>query len=156
VWGCWQLWTGLARGAAPATAGAPPPTLAEPHPALRFLCRVDAAATLGVLSSGLRGWDALESDLAEAVPEVAAAVGATGPLARTVTQAAVDAVVTLRRAGAFAAGGADAAALRFLIKSRGAKLVIVNREPTEMDDVADLAVHDSIGDVFGAAVEVSS
>jgi NAD-dependent deacetylase len=39
-------------------------------------------------------------------------------------------------------------------KRNGARLVIVNREPTEQDDLADLVIHDEIGPTLGAAVEV--
>ena len=42
-----------------------------------------------------------------------------------------------------------------LAKRNGAGLVIVNREPTGLDGIADLVVHDSIGDVMGAAVRVN-
>lgn len=45
-----------------------------------------------------------------------------------------------------------AAGFPALAKRRGAKLVIVNREPTELDDVADLVLHDEIGPVMSAAV----
>lgn len=34
-------------------------------------------------------------------------------------------------------------------KQQGARLVIVNREPTEFDDIADLVIRNDIGDVFG-------
>lgn len=37
-------------------------------------------------------------------------------------------------------------------KRAGATLVIVNREPTELDDLADLVIHADIGDVFEAAL----
>src|SRR4051812_48725958 len=39
-----------------------------------------------------------------------------------------------------------------LAKHNGAKLVIVNREPTPLDQMADLVVHEAIGDTMGAAV----
>ena len=42
-----------------------------------------------------------------------------------------------------------------LAKRNGAALAIVNREPTALDTIADLVVHDSIGDVMGAAVGVN-
>ena len=35
-----------------------------------------------------------------------------------------------------------------LAKSRGAKVVIVNAEPTEMDDIADVVVRGSIGEIL--------
>jgi NAD-dependent deacetylase len=41
-----------------------------------------------------------------------------------------------------------AAGFPLLAKRNGARLVIVNREPTEFDDIADLVVHDDIGTVF--------
>ncbi|MET0534090.1 MAG: Sir2 family NAD-dependent protein deacetylase [Steroidobacter sp.] len=37
-------------------------------------------------------------------------------------------------------------------KQRGAKLVIVNRDPTGMDEIADLVIHDGIGDTLQAAL----
>ncbi len=46
-----------------------------------------------------------------------------------------------------------AAGLPMLAKRSGADLLIVNREPTALDDIADLVVNESIGDTFGAAVE---
>src|SRR5881275_1308083 len=39
-----------------------------------------------------------------------------------------------------------------LAKRNGAKLVIVNREPTEQDDIADLAIHAGIGETMRVAV----
>jgi NAD-dependent deacetylase len=47
-----------------------------------------------------------------------------------------------------------AASLPLIAKENGAKLVIVNREPTEQDPFADLVIHDSIGKVMAAAVPV--
>jgi NAD-dependent deacetylase len=41
-----------------------------------------------------------------------------------------------------------AAGFPLMAKRHGAVLVIVNREPTELDDDADLVVRDDIGDVF--------
>ena len=38
---------------------------------------------------------------------------------------------------------------RCMAKRNGAALVIVNREPTEFDDIADLVVRNDIGDVLG-------
>jgi NAD-dependent deacetylase len=43
-----------------------------------------------------------------------------------------------------------AAGLPLMAKRNGAALAIVNREPTEQDDFADLALHDEIGPVLGA------
>ena len=37
-------------------------------------------------------------------------------------------------------------------KRNGAALVIINREPTEFDDLADLVVHHDIGDVLSPFV----
>jgi len=42
-----------------------------------------------------------------------------------------------------------------LAKHNGAKLVVVNREPTPLDQMADLVVHEAIGDTMGAAVGVN-
>jgi NAD-dependent deacetylase len=39
-----------------------------------------------------------------------------------------------------------------LAKRKGAKLAILNREPTEQDDIADLIVHAGIGETMKAAV----
>ena len=33
-------------------------------------------------------------------------------------------------------------------KQNGARLVILNREPTDFDEIADLVVHDEIGEVL--------
>jgi NAD-dependent deacetylase len=41
-----------------------------------------------------------------------------------------------------------------LAKRNGARLVIVNREATGLDDMADLALHRAIGETLGAAVGV--
>ena len=41
-----------------------------------------------------------------------------------------------------------AAGFPLLAKRNGARLVIVNRDPTEFDDIADLVVHQDIGDVL--------
>ena len=45
-----------------------------------------------------------------------------------------------------------AAGFPLMAKRNGAKLVIVNREPTEQDSLADLVLHESIGEVMSAAV----
>ena len=42
-----------------------------------------------------------------------------------------------------------------LAKRNGAALAIINREPTGLDRMADLVVHQSIGDVMGTAVGVN-
>lgn len=47
-----------------------------------------------------------------------------------------------------------AAAFPLVAKRNGARLVIVNREPTEQDDYADLVVHDEIGRVLPAAARL--
>ncbi|HEY5758316.1 MAG TPA: Sir2 family NAD-dependent protein deacetylase [Steroidobacter sp.] len=38
-------------------------------------------------------------------------------------------------------------------KQNGAKLVIVNRDPTPVDNIADLVVHEGIGDTMAAALQ---
>jgi NAD-dependent deacetylase len=43
-----------------------------------------------------------------------------------------------------------AASLPLIAKNSGASLVIVNREPTELDVYADLVVNAGIGDVLGS------
>ncbi len=40
-------------------------------------------------------------------------------------------------------------------KRKGATLVIVNNEPTGLDEIADLVIHHGIGDVMGGAVGVN-
>jgi NAD-dependent deacetylase len=45
-----------------------------------------------------------------------------------------------------------AAALPVAAKRRGAKLVIINREPTELDEIADCVVRGSIGEVLAEAL----
>lgn len=47
-----------------------------------------------------------------------------------------------------------AAGFPIAAKRNGARLVIVNRDPTELDQIADLVVHRGIGEAFGAAVGV--
>jgi len=42
-----------------------------------------------------------------------------------------------------------------LAKRNGAALAIVNREPTGLDDIADLVIHQGIGDTVGQAVGVN-
>lgn len=44
-----------------------------------------------------------------------------------------------------------AAGFPALAKRNGARLVIINREPTELDDIADLALHAEIGPTLAAA-----
>jgi NAD-dependent deacetylase len=48
-----------------------------------------------------------------------------------------------------------AAGLPVLAVRNGARLAIVNREPTPLDEVADIVVRGPIGDVFGDAVGVN-
>jgi NAD-dependent deacetylase len=43
-----------------------------------------------------------------------------------------------------------AAGFPMLAKRNGARLVIINREPTEQDEMADLAIHDEIGPTLSA------
>jgi len=45
-----------------------------------------------------------------------------------------------------------AAGFPLMAKRNGAALVIINREPTEFDDIADLVLHDDIGNVLGPFV----
>jgi NAD-dependent deacetylase len=45
-----------------------------------------------------------------------------------------------------------AAGFPLLARRNGAKLVIVNREPTEQDEIAHLVIHDSIGETMRRAV----
>ena len=45
-----------------------------------------------------------------------------------------------------------AAGLPLMAKRCGAKLVIINREPTEQDDVADLVIRYDIGETLGPFV----
>ena len=45
-----------------------------------------------------------------------------------------------------------AAGFPLVAKRNGARLVIINREPTEFDDIADLVVHHDIGDVLAPFV----
>ena len=47
-----------------------------------------------------------------------------------------------------------AAGFPAMSKSNGARLVILNREPTDQDAVADLVLHEKIGTTLGAAVGV--
>ncbi len=48
-----------------------------------------------------------------------------------------------------------AAGFPALAKQNGAQLIIVNREPTDLDDMADLVIHGEIGPILGAAVGVN-
>ena len=41
-----------------------------------------------------------------------------------------------------------AAGFPLLAKRNGARLIIINREPTDFDDIADLVVHEDIGTVL--------
>jgi NAD-dependent deacetylase len=45
-----------------------------------------------------------------------------------------------------------AAGFPLVAKRNGGALVIINREPTEFDELADLVVHHNIGDVLGSFV----
>jgi len=45
-----------------------------------------------------------------------------------------------------------AAGFPLLAKRRGAKLAIVNREPTEQDEIADLVLHTEIGPTMTSAL----
>ena len=46
-----------------------------------------------------------------------------------------------------------AAGFPVMAKRNGAKLVIITREPTELDDLADLVIHDDIGEVLASFIE---
>ena len=48
-----------------------------------------------------------------------------------------------------------AAGFPALSKENGAALVIVNREPTGLDDLADLVINAEIGPALGAATDTS-
>jgi NAD-dependent deacetylase len=48
-----------------------------------------------------------------------------------------------------------AAGFPTLAKDSGAALVIVNREPTGLDDLADLVINAEIGPALGAATDTS-
>ncbi|KAL4418863.1 hypothetical protein ABPG77_002930, partial [Micractinium sp. CCAP 211/92] len=126
VWECWRLWGEVAHSQESAAVQQLPLGIHDPHPALRYLCRLDAPAVLGLLGQALDGWDALETDLAEVAPDIGSQLATQGG-ARTVAQSVVDAVVALLEAGAFAAaepatgmavrqaaGAAETAALHFL------------------------------------------
>lgn len=45
-----------------------------------------------------------------------------------------------------------AAGFPLLARNAGARLVIINREPTDLDDIADLVIRDDIGNVLGGFV----
>ena len=45
-----------------------------------------------------------------------------------------------------------AAGFPMMAKNAGARLVIINREPTEQDDIADLVIHHDIGEALGPFV----
>jgi len=47
-----------------------------------------------------------------------------------------------------------AAAFPRIAKQAGAKLVIINRDPTEQDDIADLVIHAAIGETLGVVVGI--
>lgn len=49
-----------------------------------------------------------------------------------------------------------AASLPLMAKESGARLVIVNRDPTPLDDAADLVIHEEISPVLSAAVGETS
>tara|TARA_Y100000588_G_scaffold260592_1_gene275180 strand:- start:229 stop:462 length:234 start_codon:yes stop_codon:yes gene_type:complete len=46
-----------------------------------------------------------------------------------------------------------AASLPVSAKNEGAKLIIVNREPTELDQLADLVIHAEIGPTLSALLQ---
>ena len=47
-----------------------------------------------------------------------------------------------------------AAAFPAVAKRNGARLVILNRDPTDQDDIADLVIHAGAGDVLAAATRL--
>jgi len=49
-----------------------------------------------------------------------------------------------------------AAGFPLLAKRNGAQLVIINREPTEFDDIADLVVRQDIGEVLEPFIACSA
>jgi NAD-dependent deacetylase len=49
-----------------------------------------------------------------------------------------------------------AAGFPLLAKRNGAKLIIINREPTEFDDISDLVVHHDIGTVLEPFIDCQS
>jgi hypothetical protein len=105
----WQLWASVAHldnesngNGDGAGSGIASSSLHDPSPVLRYLCQMDAPAVLGVLRDGLKGWDALESDLVDLSPELGPLILSNSSSSttanaggRTITQAAVDAVVHL-------------------------------------------------------------
>jgi NAD-dependent deacetylase len=48
-----------------------------------------------------------------------------------------------------------AAGFPVIAKNNGARLVIVNRDPTELDHIADLVLNREIGPTLGEVVEVN-
>lgn len=46
-----------------------------------------------------------------------------------------------------------AAGIPMLARTNGARLVIINREPTDLDHMADLVIHDDLGPIIAAAVD---
>ena len=48
-----------------------------------------------------------------------------------------------------------AAGFPALAKKNGANLVILNRDPTELDDIADLVLNQEIGPTLGEAAKVN-
>ncbi|SPP95586.1 NAD-dependent protein deacetylase 1 (fragment) [Bradyrhizobium vignae] len=45
-----------------------------------------------------------------------------------------------------------AAGFPMMARRAGARLVIINREPTDQDDIADLVIHHDIGETLGPFV----
>ena len=46
-----------------------------------------------------------------------------------------------------------AASMPLVAKRNGARLVIINRDPTPFDDIADLVIHDQAGPTMGSILE---
>ena len=63
-------------------------------------------------------------------------------------------ILTGRR-GNRATGAYPAAGLPVLAKESGSTLVILNREPTDLDGIADLVINREIGPTLGEAVNVN-
>ena len=96
---------------------------------------------------------------------LASALGFAAGAAAGVVEAVVSAVAppmpTLRArlekkpSDCWLCAGAAEATRVFCALGAGARLVIVNREPTEQDEVADLVVHDEIGPLMSSVVPAS-
>ena len=61
-------------------------------------------------------------------------------------------MITSRAPQFLASSGKPAAGFPLMAKNRGARLVIINNEPTEQDDIADLVIRHDIGETLGPFV----